>query len=228
MRPVLVFAAGLAVGCVPFDVPPTACDSMAVASVRLTVLDEFGASVTGATARWSSDQGASGSCDGFDGREFSCGFEVSGTLVIFVDAPGYLSGRGAVMVPSAGCHVEPQALTVRLRRQEQRTPQFPEARRYVHDWFETPADCEAAQARGENCTAELTVCPDGAATLMLTDISNGGRYAVEGDAVVTQWNSLELPAVVRFLIQPDGGLQDDLARLDWTRTPDEPALGVCP
>lgn len=52
----------------------------------------------------------------------------------------------------------------------------------------TVADCEAAQPDPGglfiNCWRTLTLCPDGRAELLVTDIVNGGRYHIDGPALV--------------------------------------------
>lgn len=76
------------------------------------------------------------------------------------------------------------------------TDVFDEPRIYAFDLVEaqtgtpalTVADCEAAQPDPGglfvNCWQTLTLCPDGRAELMVTDIVNGGRYRVDGASLV--------------------------------------------
>ena len=52
---------------------------------------------------------------------------------------------------------------------------------------ESVADCEASQPDPTfyvNCWQTLTLCPDGRAELVVTDIVNGGRYRVDGASLV--------------------------------------------
>ena len=55
---------------------------------------------------------------------------------------------------------------------------------------ETPAACDAVQPDPEfyvNCWQTLTLCPDGRATFIVTDIQNLGRYRLDGSALVVSF-----------------------------------------
>ena len=55
---------------------------------------------------------------------------------------------------------------------------------------ETEADCGAVQPDPEfyvNCWQTLTLCPDGRAELIVTDIQNWGRYRLNGSALVVSF-----------------------------------------
>lgn len=54
----------------------------------------------------------------------------------------------------------------------------------------TEAECAAVQSDPEfyvNCWQTLTLCPDGRAELLVTDIQNPGRYRVDGSVLVVSF-----------------------------------------
>ncbi len=106
-----VFAA--LVACEPEEVN---CDLMAAASVSLTVVDEAGDVIPGATATYSDDGAAPIACDDFGQSGLVCGYEVAGDLLIRAEAPGYEAAEQTVTVLAGECHVIGEAVTLTLPR----------------------------------------------------------------------------------------------------------------
>lgn len=99
-------------GCPPIE---QACDTMAVASVNVTVVDEAGADVPDATVVFSVDGGADQPCDDF-GDTWACGFEIAGEITVKASAPGLMGDAKTVTIvmEDDGCHVAAQAVTLTL------------------------------------------------------------------------------------------------------------------
>lgn len=105
---------------------------------------------------------------------------------------------------------------------------FSEPRYYTYDFFESYAECEAAQPYSDfwiNCSQTAAFCPSGRVDLMLTDIMHRGSYTVVGRRLALRFPpNPEVESRVVFLlsadeqslsIQPSGTL--------WTRKPDQEA-----
>lgn len=89
--------------------PPIACDTMAVASVNLTIMDANGAAVPGVVATFDLGNGPE-ACQSMSDTRFFCGMEQPGTFAIHVEAPGFQAFDQEVVVENGECHVIPQAL----------------------------------------------------------------------------------------------------------------------
>ena len=98
---------------------------------------------------------------------------------------------------------------------------FPETRLYAHDFFNSYAECEAAQPGGVwiNCSMTLVLCPTGAALYTVTDIVHVGSYVVEGsDLTVRVPANPEIPDEIRFELSGDGDILTHLeSGLQWER-----------
>ena len=93
---------------------PIACTTQIVFSVNLTVVDEAGAPLEGASARYRVDGGAEAGCEDLGGGLFACGADEAGAFVITVEAPGREPKTVEAEVGSGECHVEPVALEAML------------------------------------------------------------------------------------------------------------------
>lgn len=102
----------LVAGCPAKDI---ACTDIAVSSVTLTVEDDAGNAIVGATGSFTVDGGAAEDCEpgGQDG-EVICGFEKQGAFEITVSAEGYEAQVVSLSVDADECHVIPEARTVTL------------------------------------------------------------------------------------------------------------------
>ena len=114
--PALALAALIA--CTPKD--EKACDTMAVASAQLTLVDESGAAITGAAVRYEFDDGSGGvteqDCEEWNPGEYICGWEIAGELRVSVSAPGYEDAELTLDVGLTDdeCHVETVIETLTL------------------------------------------------------------------------------------------------------------------
>lgn len=104
--------------CTPKD--EKACDTMAVASVQLSLQAPDGAVVRGALVRYAFDDGSGGvtvaECEEWTPGEYVCGYEISGTLQITVVADGFEDAALTVEVglTEDECHVETVMETLTL------------------------------------------------------------------------------------------------------------------
>ena len=78
-----------------------------------------------------------------------------------------------------------------------------------------------------NCAPSIELCPDGSATMLVTDIANGGTYTEEGDAITARFEAGDVPDVIVFTRSDGGGvLVDDWLEWEWLRVED-PAFSGC-
>ena len=89
------------------------CDVMAAVSVTVTVVDEAGESIPGATVSFASPGRDEQACD-VGGDVFLCWHEVDGELTLTASAPGHLDASETVTVPLDECGVIGQAVTLVL------------------------------------------------------------------------------------------------------------------
>lgn len=201
---------------------PVVCDTSAAVSLSITVKTSAGAPIEGASGTWTSSTG-SGLCESISGA-LQCGHEVGGDLSVVVSAPGYVSKTVEAKIAHGECHVVGQQLDVALEVAPKAT--FDEDRRYVHAFFASQAECDAAQGSGRimNCCAQATFRANGQAELIVTDIMNAGTYVRGADTIVfTRTTPGDVPAKVTFAIGTDGALTDDMASERWVR----PATDGC-
>lgn len=99
-----------AAGCVEID-----CTTEARASVTVTVVDETGQPLPGATVSYSVDSPALQPCieSGASGT-WMCGFEQAGVFTIYAEREGYVSASDSVTVTEDQCHVETQVLEITI------------------------------------------------------------------------------------------------------------------
>lgn len=102
---------------------------------------------------------------------------------------------------------------------------FPEPRLYAHDLFPNEQACLDAQPPDPffiNCQQWLTLCPDGEAQLVETDIIFPATYGISGDRLTVAVNQDR----IRFRVAPD---EEVLTRIDngteWARQIPEFPLG---
>ena len=78
-----------------------------------------------------------------------------------------------------------------------------------------------------NCAPSIELCPDGSATMLVTDIANGGTYTVEGDEITARFEVGDVPDVIVFTRSDDAGtLVDDWLEWEWLRVED-PEFSGC-
>jgi hypothetical protein len=102
-------------------------------------------------------------------------------------------------------------------------------REYRHELF-TPAECEAAQNNGwfVNCYQVLTLCPDGRAFIMVSDIVISGRFQPLGGGIWLRFASQpEVPRYLTFQIADDGDRVIDPFGNDWTKGDSHWAMMQC-
>ena len=99
---------------------------------------------------------------------------------------------------------------------------FAEPRYYTHDFFESYAECEAAQLDPWiNCSQTATFCPSGRVDFMLTDIVHSGSYTIEGRRLTLRFPpNPEVESRVVFLLSADEqSLSLQPSGTLWTRKP---------
>ena len=92
---------------------PIACDTMAVGSVNVSVVDAAGAAIAGATVTYSGGDFVDQPCEEYGGA-YTCGWELAGEITVKAAATGFSPAEGSVTVEADVCHVIPQALTLTL------------------------------------------------------------------------------------------------------------------
>jgi len=78
-----------------------------------------------------------------------------------------------------------------------------------------------------NCTADLYLCSDGSAFLLLTDIVNDGSYTEGEDSLETQWGFGDAPERINFAKQADFSLIDDAVGLTWNKVDSDSIADWC-
>jgi hypothetical protein len=101
----------LALGC---DDGLVTCTTDLRYSVSVTVEDEAGDAVTGATVEYSADGGAETACEEWSNGEYACGEEVEGEITVTATADGFGTDEATVTVEADECHVIGQAVTLTL------------------------------------------------------------------------------------------------------------------
>ncbi len=93
-----------------------ACTEIAVGSVSLTVVDEGGEAVAGATVTYTVDGGEVLACDDLAEGQWVCGWEVAGSIQVTVAMDGYETHTETVDIGMTddGCHVVGEVLDVVL------------------------------------------------------------------------------------------------------------------
>jgi len=87
-------------------------------------------------------------------------------------------------------------------------------RSFEHPFYEDPADCPDDPLF--NCTADLELCGDGRAVMLVTDIVNDGTYTEADGVIVTEWDGGDIPARIAFSIESATLLTDDWNGWSWT------------
>jgi len=99
---------------------PLACTTEEMPSVLLSLVDHQGQRIPGAFAEWGRpDTDSQGQpCEEL-GADLVCGWEQSGTLEIFADAPGYRPWLQNIEVEAGVCHVQTRYVEVVLEESDQ-------------------------------------------------------------------------------------------------------------
>jgi hypothetical protein len=96
---------------------------------------------------------------------------------------------------------------------------------YEHALYDDPDDCPDDPLF--NCAPSMSLCADGSATILVTDIMNAGSYAETDDAITTTWEAGDVPSEIEFAIADDGStLEDDWQGWTWTLVEDGDP--ICP
>ena len=90
---------------------------------------------------------------------------------------------------------------------------------YEHPFYDDLSDCPNDPLF--NCTADLALCDDGRAVILVTDIINDGTYTQSGETIAAAWGAGDVPAQVEFTLQSDGSLIDNWNGWTWLRSSDQ-------
>ena len=97
----------------PKDTGGYDCTTIAVSSVQVTLTDDAGAAISGASLTVSDDSGNTQDCEEGSGQ-YICGWEMTGDLTISASAEGFEPAAQEVTVESDGCHPITEDLTIAL------------------------------------------------------------------------------------------------------------------
>jgi len=78
-----------------------------------------------------------------------------------------------------------------------------------------------------NCTADLYLCKDGSAFLLLTDIINSGTYVEVEGKIESQWGFGDVPSQIDFVKQADLSVIDNSWGFTWNKTVSESTMSWC-
>lgn len=197
------------------------CDTMAVASVQVTVQLED-PDAAGEVAVTAVD--AAGSevlCDAMpDAGTWVCGWERAGEITVTATASGHLPASATVTVAQGECHVETELMTLSLEKEEVPVL-FETSRLYYVQLIPDPYECEHSwELYGMNCYMTADFCADGRAWVIITDIINHGTYALTQDGggqdTVTAWlEEGDAPAEMTWDVVDDATLRDRTWGEDW-------------
>lgn len=96
---------------------PVVCTSEVVPSVFVTVSDEAGLGIEGASVAFeAAESGVSGACASSDDLHFRCGEELPGAITVTASAPGYAPQTAEVVVEANACHVVTEEVGFMLAR----------------------------------------------------------------------------------------------------------------
>jgi len=97
--------------------PVVTCTTEARVSVQVTITDQAGNIVDGATVTYDSDDGTGLPCDEGSAGTWACGYEVDGEITVHAEAPFLLPASDTVTVDSDECHVISESLTLVLEEE---------------------------------------------------------------------------------------------------------------
>lgn len=204
-----------------------ACDSMAVTSVNVTLVDEAGIDITEADVSYSSDGGGTFTpCEEAIAGQWACGWEVAGDIVVRAESVGYITAEQTVTIDEDECHVIGQDLEMTLEEAPV-AGQWEEARSYYIQLIEDEDECaDSWELYGMNCYQMAWFCPNGNVEIIVTDIVNAGQYDIDGAHLSIEWTaSGDLPADFEFTIQEDQSLLDSTGA-EWTQDVDFDVVGA--
>jgi len=93
----------------------TGCTEIAVYSTTISLVDEAGAPIEGATLTYTVDgEEPPLPCEELSGGDYVCGIEADGHFVISAVARGFEAGQAEVDVGADECHPIPEAVTLTL------------------------------------------------------------------------------------------------------------------
>ncbi len=98
---------------------------------------------------------------------------------------------------------------------------FPDIRGYHRPLFK-PGDCP----EDFNCSQWVTLCPDGRALLLVTDIGNQGHYALYDETLVFTADAAGDVEAMEFVVVPEDDILVDLDGNVWARD-DSPEVEFC-
>jgi hypothetical protein len=189
------------------------------------VTDEQGRSIDDTHARFRVNGGDEQDCDEVSEGGFVCGWEVYGTIDIFVSATGFADAERSVVVATDECHVIAQQVEIQL---EAATAAFDEARVYISEVFDSQEECDQALTQGLNCLRVLEVCSDGEAVVMLTDIVTPGQCQLDSGVLSCQWHNGDAPDTMQFNYDVSNDeLTDQSFDYVWRRGADDSGFDLC-
>lgn len=207
--------------------PGESCTDIAVTSVSLTVRNASGQAIEDAAVRYAVNGGSTKDCENLHRGNYACGWEEEGAFVIHVNRTGYTEVQREVTVTSDECHVKGVPLEVTL--EATLATHFEASRTYKHTLYADGADCEAAMARGVNCSRVVQFCSNGVAAVMVTDIVNRATYERSANGILmTRDGPGDIPETFTFTHdQEQDTLRDSIVGETWTRSTGNDSLGAC-
>ena len=94
--------------------PEAGCTMIAAYSTTISVVDDAGAPIAGATATYTVDGGSPKPCDSWSAGQLACGIEEAGHFVVEVSADGFIGSSAEVEVEADECHVIGEVLEIGL------------------------------------------------------------------------------------------------------------------
>ena len=204
------------------------CTDIAVASVTVRLQDAAGVDLSDADVSFSTDGGGTFTpCDDAIVGQWVCGWELAGAITVRAEAVGYVTAEETVTVEADSCHVLGEDLELTLEEAPV-AGQWEEARAYYVQLIADQDECDDSWALySMNCYQMAWFCPDGAVTIVVTDIANHATYALDGRALNLEFTSPgDLPASFDFEWQDDDTLVDTLYGQTWERDADFSVIGA--
>ena len=141
----------------------------------------------------------------------------AGSIALSVNVSGHRLVQQTVEVPAPACDVEMPTLDLPM---ESLGPFFAEDRGYTIQIIEDDDECARSwELYDMNCFMTAIFCADGDSQIMVTDITWDGLYAVDGDAILGEYEEGEIPADLGFSVVSDTEIVDTAWGMTWTWDP---------